>query len=120
MKMHSFAGRGAWRDWVYEAEVINLINGRNQSFGKMKNLQLTVDNLLPNTPYKFRVRATSQGGYGPWSEYFESFTLKDSKSNPVAENNVIHTLNQCLHFCFSFCDSILDLCRQQHRRQHGV
>ena len=73
-------GRGAWQDWLYEAEVINMATSHNQSFRNMKAHHLTVDNLVPDTSYKFRVRATSDGGgQGPWSEYFQSVTLKDGE-----------------------------------------
>ena len=54
-------------------------NGHNQTFGNMDTLQLLVENMLPDTLYKFRIRATSHGGHGPWSEYFESVTLKDGE-----------------------------------------
>ncbi|ELU14561.1 hypothetical protein CAPTEDRAFT_210985 [Capitella teleta] len=85
-------GEGAWSEWVYEVEAINLKNGQNQSFGLTKRLNLLDDHLLPDTSYKFRVRATSKGGHGPWSEFFEAATLKNHSTTPIlvySDNSVL-------------------------------
>jgi hypothetical protein len=92
------AGRGAWHGWLYEVEAINE-TGHNESLGSTEALQLTHADLLPDTSYKFRVRATSAGGIGPWSEFFESVTLSDGNKRV--------RMSQLLIFLVYLIDSVM-------------
>ena len=76
------SGRGAWQQWKYEVEVQevgtqqNIQNSHNRT-SFLDTVNLTVENLRPDTLYRFRVRAyTEPGGLGPWCPFVKSMTLR--------------------------------------------
>lgn len=76
----TLVGRGAWQQWLYEVEVMNIDAGTNRSLPKTNLTWIRIENLEPGALYSFRVCGTSAGGSGPWSEYFMSHALTSGKT----------------------------------------
>lgn len=73
----SIQGRGAWQDWTYEVEINDEYNNdTKQTINEIKGLHYTVNNLIPDTMYRFRVAAYTKAGYSPYSVEFIGQTLK--------------------------------------------
>ena len=70
------AGRGAWQNWRYEVEVTDLATASSRIFDK-GTFRLRVPSLTSSHMYRFRVRAVSTSGHGPWSQPFTGETLKE-------------------------------------------
>lgn len=71
-------GKGAWQNWSYELEIIDEDHGNKTSIRNIKSLHHGVDELLPNTNYRFRVAAYSDTGTGPFSSEFRAQTLRSA------------------------------------------
>jgi len=68
-------GRGAWQDWSYELQVVNNRTNVSVTLHHDSATRATVSDLLPNSVYNVRVRASSTAGSGPWSTDFTAQTL---------------------------------------------
>lgn len=70
-------GRGAWQDWTYELEVVDIdSNNTKRITNQIKRMHYTMNNLTSDTKYRFRVAAYTSAGYSPYSVEFRGRTLK--------------------------------------------
>lgn len=73
----SIQGRGAWQDWTYELEItVENDNETKRTINQIKGLYITVNDLIPDTRYRFRVAAYTVAGPSPYSVEFIGQTLK--------------------------------------------
>lgn len=73
----SIQGMSSWQDWNYEIEITNEdANDTKTTVRGIKGLHHSVSNLNPNTNYKVRVAAYTNGGYGQFSSEFRAKTLR--------------------------------------------
>ncbi|ESP04075.1 hypothetical protein LOTGIDRAFT_156686 [Lottia gigantea] len=73
-----YQGRGAWNQWSYEIEIFYEIKkGKTKRLAhKVSETTLSVNRLHPDTQYSIQLRAVSNTGQGPWSQFFVGRTLK--------------------------------------------
>lgn len=73
----SIQGLSSWQDWNYEIEVTNEDdNNTKTTVRDIKGLHHSISDLQPNTNYKVRVAAYTNGGYGQFSSEFRAKTLR--------------------------------------------
>lgn len=71
-------GKGAWQNWSYELEIIDEDYGNKTTLRYIKSLHHGVNDLIPNTNYRFRVAAYTDAGMSPYSLEFRAKTLRTS------------------------------------------
>ncbi|XP_077977455.1 proto-oncogene tyrosine-protein kinase ROS-like [Glandiceps talaboti] len=89
-----FTGKGAWREWLYEIEVQDLVMDNITILDGISTTNYQLTDLEPETPYSVRVRAYSLGGYGQWSRIaFQGETLQSADPSPnilfVSDSNIL-------------------------------
>lgn len=73
----SIQGTSSWQNWNYEIEIINEDKNNSKTTVRgIKGLHHFVSNLSPNTNYRVRVAAYTNGGYGQFSSEFRAKTLR--------------------------------------------
>ncbi|CAG0880732.1 unnamed protein product [Darwinula stevensoni] len=70
-------GQGAWKEWSYEVHVTQVEDSLTIYRRPVNGTGYTMTDLRPDTFYKVKVRAYSQGGMGPWSSDFLGRTLRE-------------------------------------------
>ncbi|XP_055602255.1 proto-oncogene tyrosine-protein kinase ROS isoform X2 [Uranotaenia lowii] len=73
-------GKGAWQEWKYELELVEVTSGKEETFRNINSSSFTsfdVELLKPGQEYVIKAAAYTPAGRGPWSTEFRARTLKD-------------------------------------------